>query len=109
MTVSINKSFFGRREVKYLGYILGREGMSIDKQKQLAITDAPFPKTAAEIHRLVGSAALPVVLPKEPHKKNPIKRTGFFRVSPKRTRFFWAQKNRPKEPGSFGFRLITCP
>jgi len=56
MTVSINKSFFGRREVKYLGYILGREGMSIDKQKQLAITDAPFPKTAAEIHRLVGSA-----------------------------------------------------
>lgn len=53
--------------------------------------------------------SLPVVLPKEPHKKNPIKRTRFFRVFPKRTRFFWAQKNRPKEPGSFGFRLITCP
>jgi len=56
MTISINKSFFGRKEIKYLGYRLGRKGMSIDKQKQTAILDSPYPKTAAEVHRLVGAA-----------------------------------------------------
>jgi hypothetical protein len=41
-------------------------------------------------------AALRVVLPKEPHKKNPIKRTGFFRFFPQKNRVLLgsAQKNR---------------
>jgi hypothetical protein len=56
MTISVEKSFFGRQTIKYLGIMLGRDGMSIDKQKQKAILDAPHPKTAAEVHRLIGAA-----------------------------------------------------
>jgi hypothetical protein len=56
------------------------------------------------VRQFVPGVSLRVVLPKEPHKKNPVKRTGFFRffskrtqffwVLPKRTGFFWPQKNR---------------
>ena len=56
MTISVEKSYFGRQTIKYLGFMLGREGMSIDKQKQSAILDAPHPRTAAEVHRLIGAA-----------------------------------------------------
>jgi hypothetical protein len=56
MTISVEKSFFGRQTIKFLGFMLGREGMSIDKQKQTAILDAPHPRTAAEVHRLIGAA-----------------------------------------------------
>jgi hypothetical protein len=56
LCVSVEKSHFCLSRIVYLGFTLGRDGMSIDKQKQSAIVDAPHPRTAKELHTLIGAS-----------------------------------------------------
>jgi hypothetical protein len=44
------------KSTTYLGFVLSRDGISIDKQKQSAVLDAPFPTIAKALHRLLGAA-----------------------------------------------------
>lgn len=43
------KCFFCKSEVKYLGHILTRHGLEVDKEKTDAINNRPNPKTAKEV------------------------------------------------------------
>jgi hypothetical protein len=64
VTISAEKSTFCVKRITYLGFVLSRDGISIDEQKQSAIRDAPFPTTAKALHRLLGAAVwLSRVLP----------------------------------------------
>ena len=58
VTVSVNKSHIamGLKGIDFLGYHLSREGISIQKQKQAAIINAPFPITQKALHTFIGGA-----------------------------------------------------
>jgi hypothetical protein len=56
VTISLQKSRWFRHECEYLGFILGRKGLSITKQKQAKVIDAPFPTTPKDLHTLLGAA-----------------------------------------------------
>ena len=55
-TVNLLKSHLFQTSVDYLGFRLGRDGVSLQKQKQLAILNAPFPQDAKALHSLCGCA-----------------------------------------------------
>ena len=55
ITLSIEKSSFFQHSIDFLGYRLGRDGVSLQSQKQAAILDAPHPTTAKELHTFIGS------------------------------------------------------
>lgn len=54
LTISIAKSKFCVKELKYLGFILGREGLTTDPQKVSAILHYPTPKNIKNIRSLCG-------------------------------------------------------
>ena len=56
LCVSVEKSHYCLQSVTYLGFVLGRLGLSIDKQKQSAIVNAPHPRTAKDLHTLIGAS-----------------------------------------------------
>jgi hypothetical protein len=56
ITLSIEKSSFFQHSIDFLGFRLGRDGVSIQKQKQAAIVDAPHPMTPKELHTFIGTA-----------------------------------------------------
>lgn len=54
LTISISKSRFCMRSLKYLGYIVDEKGIRPDPEKISAIEDYPVPKTVKDIRRLIG-------------------------------------------------------
>lgn len=54
LTISIQKSKFCVKELKYLGFILGREGLTTDPEKVSAILHYPSPKNIKDIRSLCG-------------------------------------------------------
>jgi hypothetical protein len=49
MKIKPKKTEFYRKEVKFLGYIVSREGLKIDKKKIEAITSWPKLSTVKEV------------------------------------------------------------
>lgn len=56
LTISIEKSMFCKKSVKYLGYILSEHGLSVDSAKIEPILSYPAPKSVREIRRVLGLA-----------------------------------------------------
>jgi hypothetical protein len=56
ITLSIERSSFFQHSIDFLGFRLGRDGISVQKQKQAAIVDAPHPSTPKELHTFIGTA-----------------------------------------------------
>lgn len=55
LTVSIDKCQFCRPEMKYLGYVVDRNGLHVDPDKVKAMLDLPVPKTVKEVRRIQGT------------------------------------------------------
>lgn len=56
LTISIDKSQFCRKSVRYLGFILNEEGVSVDSAKIEPILNYPPPKSVKDVRRLLGLA-----------------------------------------------------
>lgn len=56
LTISVEKSKFCQKSVKYLGFILSETGISVDAAKIQPILDYPTPKCVKDIRRLLGIA-----------------------------------------------------
>ena len=56
LTISLSKSIFCRKSVRYLGYVVSEHGISIDMEKIRPILDYQVPKTVKDIRRLLGLA-----------------------------------------------------
>lgn len=54
LTISVEKSRFCRKQVRYLGYLLTESGLSIESSKLEPILNYPRPKTVREVRRLMG-------------------------------------------------------
>lgn len=54
LTISVEKSRFCRKQVRYLGYLLTESGLSIDAAKLEPILNYPRPKTVRDVRRLMG-------------------------------------------------------
>lgn len=54
LTISLEKSMFCLKEIKYLGYILGENGIRTDSEKVAAILHCPAPTTVQEVRRFLG-------------------------------------------------------
>lgn len=55
LTLNKEKSKFCRSELKYLGYVVNRHGISVDADKIRAISDMPNPKNVTEVRRVIGT------------------------------------------------------
>jgi hypothetical protein len=55
VTVSVKKSYtaMGKKGIDFLGYHIARGGLGIQRQKKVAIIDAPFPATAKALHTYI--------------------------------------------------------
>lgn len=56
LTINLLKSKFCQRRIRYLGYVLSEEGLSVDASKIQPVLDYPIPKTIKDIRRLLGLA-----------------------------------------------------
>lgn len=56
LTINILKSKFCQKRIKYLGYILSEDGLSVDSSKIQPVLDYPEPKNIKDIRRLLGLA-----------------------------------------------------
>lgn len=54
LTISVSKSRFCMRSLKYLGYIVNENGIRPDPEKIAAIEDYPVPKSVKDVRRLIG-------------------------------------------------------
>lgn len=54
LTLKREKCFFCRPELKYLGYVVNRNGVHVDPDKVACITNMPIPKTVTEVRRVIG-------------------------------------------------------
>lgn len=57
LIVSLEKCQFCRSELKYLGYVVDRQGLRPDPSKVEAIVGIPPPKNVTEIRRFIGTAS----------------------------------------------------
>lgn len=57
LTVAKEKCQFCRSELRYLGYIVNRNGLQVDPDKVKAIVDIPIPKTVSDVRRFLGLAS----------------------------------------------------
>lgn len=55
LTVSFDKCQFCRPEMKYLGYVVDRNGLHVDPGKVKAMLELPVPKSVTEVRRIVGT------------------------------------------------------
>lgn len=55
LTVSWEKCQFCRPEMKYLGYVVDRNGLHVDSDKVEAMLRLPIPTTVREVRRVVGT------------------------------------------------------
>ncbi len=51
-----SKCFLARKEVKYLGYMVGQDGWGMDPEYRQSVTSWPLPKTKKELSSLLGRA-----------------------------------------------------
>lgn len=56
LTINLLKSKFCQTKIRYLGYVLSEDGLSMDASKIKPILDYPVPKTVKEVRRLLGLA-----------------------------------------------------
>lgn len=56
LKININKSEFCIPEIKYLGYILNKDGLQTDKDKVKCISEFPTPTNVKEVRRFMGMA-----------------------------------------------------
>lgn len=56
LTISVDKSKFCQKSVRYLGYVLSEYGIATDNAKIAPILGYPAPKTVKEVRRLLGLA-----------------------------------------------------
>ncbi|XP_019054937.1 PREDICTED: uncharacterized protein LOC109115407 [Nelumbo nucifera] len=54
--VNLKKCHFMTNKLRFLGYIVGDDGIHVDDQKIQAIWDWPSPKTVTEVHNFHGLA-----------------------------------------------------
>lgn len=54
LTINLKKSRFFARSVKYVGYVLSRDGITADPDKIKAMKDYPRPKTVKGVRRYLG-------------------------------------------------------
>lgn len=54
LTISIDKSRFCMRSLKYLGYVVSEQGISPDVEKVASIANYPTPKNVKDVRRLLG-------------------------------------------------------
>lgn len=54
LSLSKEKCQFCRSELKYLGYVVSRNGLHVDPEKVTAILAIPPPKTVSEVRRIIG-------------------------------------------------------
>lgn len=57
LSVSKEKCFFCRPELRYLGYVVDRRGLHVDPDKVAAILNIPSPKNTTEVRRIIGIAS----------------------------------------------------
>lgn len=57
LTVAREKCNFCRPELKFLGYIVDRNGLHVDPEKVSAIVNLPVPKTVRQVRQIVGMAS----------------------------------------------------
>lgn len=55
ITVSIDKCQFCRPNMKYLGYVVDRNGLHVDPDKVRSMLELPTPTNVTEVRRLVGT------------------------------------------------------
>lgn len=55
LTISFDKCQFCRPEMKYLGYVVDRNGLHVDPDKVKAMLGIPVPTTIKEVRRIVGT------------------------------------------------------
>lgn len=56
LTINAEKSKFLMKKIKYLGHIMGEEGIMMDPEKIEAITNFPAPTSPSQVRRLMGMA-----------------------------------------------------
>jgi hypothetical protein len=56
LRIKAEKTEFYKQEVKFLGYIVSREGLKMDSKKIEAITSWPKPSTVKEVQSFLGFA-----------------------------------------------------
>lgn len=54
LTLNKDKCYFCKSELKFLGYVINRQGLLVDPEKVSAIVQLPRPKTVKEVRRLIG-------------------------------------------------------
>ena len=54
LRIKVEKTEFHKKEVKFLGYIVSREGLKMDSKKIEAITSWPKPTTVKEVQSFLG-------------------------------------------------------
>ncbi|RYA67551.1 hypothetical protein DD595_26180, partial [Enterobacter cloacae complex sp. 4DZ3-17B2] len=57
LTINLEKSEFCRDGVKYLGFIVNREGLQVDDDKGRPILDYPPPTNIKQLRRFLGMAS----------------------------------------------------
>src|SRR5437588_5047665 len=57
LTLPKDKCQFCRPELRYLGYVVDRNGLHVDPEKVTAILNIPTPKNDSEVRRILGMAA----------------------------------------------------
>lgn len=56
LTISLDKSKFCLKQLRYLGYLINKDGVSPDPEKLQGINSFPTPKSITETRRLLGMA-----------------------------------------------------
>ena len=57
LQINSEKCNFGCQEVRYLGYLVNAEGISVDPEKTQVVTSYPTPTNVAEVRRFLGMAS----------------------------------------------------
>jgi transposase InsO family protein len=57
LSLSRDKCQFCREELRFLGYVVNKQGLLVDPAKVQAILEIPTPKSVTEVRRLVGMAS----------------------------------------------------
>ena len=58
LTVNPEKCEFCRSEVKYLGYVVNRDGLSVNPEKTEPILSYPAPKNIEQLRRFIGFSGM---------------------------------------------------
>lgn len=57
LTLNRDKCLFCRSELRYLGYVINREGLHVDPEKVNAMVNLATPKTVTDVRRIIGTVS----------------------------------------------------